>query len=255
MTASVVVEENQARMSSCCCCPAERVDWSRKGGILCCNTPCGTEGAVANLISWYINEETNQIIVPDKTALLPAWLALIPPIWINLLFFMPICHASAFIFYDLNGSLAMEHRTKYSCWEVTDYQRTSISQVSHELGRTFFGRTKVTLNIYSATGGVDQVRDLQLRSSNDTLVIERLIETINNRINALNGTLPVTTVVLEANNNSNGLSGGLIHQQQPSSGNRYHENIPMATEVTVLRSSNFDQIPGGKMASAPPLQN
>ena len=95
---------------SCCFCPINRIDWNKRGGIICCNLPCGGQSNTSSLAGWYVDERRNyQVIVPDQTALLPGWLLLLPFLWLNFMIFVPICNASAFVFFEQNGRVAMEH--------------------------------------------------------------------------------------------------------------------------------------------------
>ncbi len=208
-------------MACCLTCPWDKVDWNREGGLICCNLPCGDDAAKQNITNWYVDEDHgNQIIVPDNTAILPGWIFILPCFWIHACLMAPICHASAFIFYEREGKLAVEHRTKFTCFEVKKFHRNSVSEVNIETGKSYWGKKTVCLNIHSSYGVTDKGKVTVLSSDNDFIVIERLIELLNSRSDSGQG----------------GLSP--IHQG----------DIPIATEVELIREE-----PVGKTPTAPPL--
>ncbi len=208
-------------MTCCLMCPWDKVDWNREGGLICCNVPCGNDAAKQNITHWYVDEDNgNRIIVPNNTAILSCWMVILPWLWIYACLMPAFCHASAFIFYVREGKLAVEHRTKFTCFEVKKFHRNSISEVNIETGKSYWGKTTVCLNIHSSYGVTDKGKVTVLPLENDILVIERLIELLKSQ--------------------SNSGRGGLVPIDQ--------RDIPIATEVELIREEPVEKTP-----TAPPL--
>jgi hypothetical protein len=166
------------------CCPANRVDWNKEGGICCCNLPCDVTNNQI-LVGWYVDEVSERVIVPDQMALLPGWILLIPCVWLNFLFFAPICHAKAFIFYYQGENMNVDLRTKYACFETVEYTR-AVSEVGLEYGKTFFGSETAALVIYAKNGAIEKGKVVTLSNPNDKVLLQSLTQTVNSRLHTNN---------------------------------------------------------------------
>ena len=225
--------------NTCCFCPTEHINWNRPNGLSNCNLPCNATTNIYPVVGWYIDRDTNVIVIPERSEFIPGIFAFLPCFWGIFCCIIPILHAESHILYEHEGQLRLDRKTKFFNSEELKYFR-NISHAEIET-KLFYPLENQRIVFYNTTGLENDTSDwFSDWTSFSKNTANQLVETINQRARDIQAR---HSVPINQYTNTNQLT--VLYNYPPKQQQQQQQSMPVYSQnmqQPIYYDPNYPQI-------------